>query len=75
MSIEDNILKATDKLIRQLARLRFAEPVTHVYNPLVYAKDPHTKYIKKYAKTKKRVFLFGNEPRTVWNGTNGYSLW
>ena len=53
MSVEDNILKATDKLIRQLARLRFAEPVTHVYNPLVYAKEPHTKYIKKYAKTKK----------------------
>ena len=62
MSVEDNILKATDKLIRQLARLRFAEPVTHVYNPLVYAKEPHTKYIKKYAKTKKRVFFLGMNP-------------
>ncbi len=62
MSTDDIILQATDKLIRQLARLRFAEPVTHVYNPLVYAKDPHTKYIQKYAKGKKRVFFLGMNP-------------
>ena len=72
MSVEDNILKATDKLIRQLARLRFAEPVTHVYNPLVYAKEPHTKYIKKYAKTKKRVFFLGMNPGPFGMAQTGF---
>ncbi|MBL92491.1 MAG: single-stranded DNA-binding protein [Myxococcales bacterium] len=62
MSPQDTILKATDKLSRQLSRLKFGEPVTHVYNPLVYAKDPHTKYINKYAKGRKRVLFLGMNP-------------
>ena len=62
MSPHDTILKATDKLSRQLARLKFAEPVTHVYNPLVYAKEPHTNYITKYARGKKRVLFLGMNP-------------
>ena len=26
-------------------KLRFAPPVTHVYNPLVYAWEPHRRYL------------------------------
>ena len=31
-------LRFTDALARRLARLRFGAPVTHVYQPLVYAR-------------------------------------
>lgn len=54
--------KATEQLCRELAPLRFAAPVTHVYNPLVYARAPHFAYVDRYAATPKRVIYLGMNP-------------
>ena len=56
------LLQAADCLSEALAPLRFAQPVTHVYNPLRYARAPHEAYLRRYAKGKKRVLFFGMNP-------------
>lgn len=45
-----------------MERLEFREPVTHVYNPLVYARIPNRKYLQRYGKPKKNVLLIGMNP-------------
>ncbi len=53
---------ATRKLCRDMADLRFATPVTHVYNPLEYARQPYNAYLRRYAANSKRVIFVGMNP-------------
>ena len=56
-------LEASAKeLCRALKRLRFGPPVTHVYNPLVYAWAGHQEYLRRYGRGPKRVVFFGMNP-------------
>lgn len=48
--------------MRALAPLRFAAPITHVYNPLEYARAPYRDYLRRYARGKKRVVYLGMNP-------------
>lgn len=54
--------RVTAKLCKELEPLRFAAPVTHVYNPLVYARVPHDAYLQRYGTTPKRVVYLGMNP-------------
>jgi single-strand selective monofunctional uracil DNA glycosylase len=45
-----------------VSALTFAPPVTHVYNPLEYARVPHEAYLTKYGVGRKRVLLVGMNP-------------
>jgi len=54
--------KATAELCSALEPLSFGAPVTHVYNPLVYARAPHDAYLKRYAASPKRVVYLGMNP-------------
>jgi len=51
-----------DRLINDLAPLRFNAPVTHVYNPLVYARKSHDLYLKKFGKGRREILLLGMNP-------------
>lgn len=42
--------------------MAFAEPVTHVYNPLEYAWAAHELYLKRYGGGRKRVVFLGMNP-------------
>ena len=42
--------------------LRFAPPVTHVYNPLSYAWEAHRNYLKRFAAATGRTILLGMNP-------------
>ena len=52
----------TDDLTRDLAHLRFAAPVTHVYNPLTYARPAWDAYCRKYGQGQRRVLFLGMNP-------------
>ena len=52
----------TDQLISNLDGLHFDEPVTHVYNPLEYAREAWDLYCTRYGSGKKRVLLLGMNP-------------
>ncbi|MFP5502170.1 MAG: uracil-DNA glycosylase family protein [Candidatus Sericytochromatia bacterium] len=53
---------ATDRLLDELASLSFGPPVTHVYNPLVYARALHDQYLARFAAGPKRVVFLGMNP-------------
>lgn len=49
-------------LSRAVSLLRFGAPVTHVYNPLVYAARSHEQYVKRFAQSQCEVLLLGMNP-------------
>lgn len=57
-----NLTKITDRLIKDLENFVFAPPVTHVYNPLVYARRPYDQYVKNYGRSPMEVVLVGMNP-------------
>jgi single-strand selective monofunctional uracil DNA glycosylase len=58
MNLEDLI----DPLVEELRALRFGPPVTHVYNPLEYARRPYEQYLRSYAKPPREIILMGMNP-------------
>ncbi len=54
------------QISRELARatdvLRFGPPVTHVYNPLNYARELHEAYLRRFGAGRREVVLFGMNP-------------
>ncbi|MBI4817483.1 MAG: single-stranded DNA-binding protein [Deltaproteobacteria bacterium] len=49
-------------LSREVSTLRFGPPVTHVYNPLEYAFEPHRMYLERYGAGPKEAVFFGMNP-------------
>lgn len=45
----EEIIAVAEKLSVAVSRLEFSAPVTHVYNPLDYAWQPHSDYLERYA--------------------------
>ncbi len=62
MTAADHVLLAARRLNRALAQLQFAAPVTHVYNPLVYAWPAYEAYVRAFANRRKRVVFLGMNP-------------
>jgi single-strand selective monofunctional uracil DNA glycosylase len=56
------LLAASHALSRELARLSFAPPVTHVYDPLVYAREPFERYVRRFARAPRRILFLGMNP-------------
>lgn len=56
------LTRACEALCAELAPLEFAPPVTHVYNPMIYARGAYFDYLRRYASTRKRVVYFGMNP-------------
>ena len=60
--ISEALIAAARRLRAETSRLKFKPPVTHVYNPLVYAWAPYEAYLQKFGATRKRVVLLGMNP-------------
>jgi single-strand selective monofunctional uracil DNA glycosylase len=58
----ERLAEISRALSRAVGRLRFGEPVRHVYDPLDYAREPHETYLGRYGATPKRVLLVGMNP-------------
>jgi single-strand selective monofunctional uracil DNA glycosylase len=57
-----SLVKITRELAKKVDRLEFEAPVTHVYNPLRYARAPHEAYLERYGYRTRRVVLLGMNP-------------
>eukprot|EP00850_Spirogloea_muscicola_P008432 SM000045S16177 [mRNA] locus=s45:134273:137016:+ [translate_table: standard] len=55
------ILAIIDSLVAKLRVLSFQPPVTHVYNPMEYAREPLDKYVRRYG---------GRQVEAIWVGMN-----
>ena len=51
-----------NNLLDDLKPLRFGAPVTHVYNPLEYARAPYLEYCQRYGLPEKEIVLVGMNP-------------
>jgi single-strand selective monofunctional uracil DNA glycosylase len=56
------LLEASQAMVAALERARFGAPVTHVYNPLVYAEASFATYVRKFATGPRRVVFLGMNP-------------
>jgi single-strand selective monofunctional uracil DNA glycosylase len=56
------LVRISRALARRLDGMRFGAPVTHVYQPLVYARAPHEAYLRRYGEAQGRVMLVGMNP-------------
>ncbi|HNJ77212.1 MAG TPA: single-stranded DNA-binding protein [Azospira sp.] len=61
-STADRLVEAARTLSAQLARQSFAPPVSHVYNPLEYARAPHEAYLRRYGAGRRRAVFLGMNP-------------
>ena len=55
MTTSDLLIIAAKRLRDAVAEMRFAVPVVHVYNPLIYAWRAHEIYLRRYGNSPKRV--------------------
>lgn len=56
------LIDAAIEMRSQLSKLKFTDPISHVYNPLDYAWSAHEKYIKTYATKPVQCFFLGMNP-------------
>lgn len=56
------LLAAAARLRDESDKLRVGPPVTHIYNPLVYAWAGHEAYLERFATSPKRVVFLGMNP-------------
>jgi single-strand selective monofunctional uracil DNA glycosylase len=57
-----DLIAVSRRLSRRIDELSFKAPVTHVYNPLGYARAPHEQYLRRYGERTGRVLLMGMNP-------------
>jgi len=62
VSTAESLIAAAQRLSVAVGKLKFATPVTHVYNPLEYAWRAHELYLRRYGNTPKRVTFLGMNP-------------
>lgn len=61
-NVRPKIIKAARKLCDAVDELSFGPPVTHVYNPLRYARVAHEEYLSRVNESLVRVVLLGMNP-------------
>ena len=61
-SLSQRFLDLENQMCQELSSLCFSSPVTHIYNPLDYAAEPHHCYLNSYANSTKKVMFFGMNP-------------
>jgi len=58
----ESLIAAAQQLRDDVRRLKFALPVTHVYNPLDYAWAGHEAYVRAFGTGPRRVIFLGMNP-------------
>ena len=56
------LIESAKRLRDSVGKLRFAPPVSHVYNPLDYAWKAHETYLRRFAAGPRRILFLGMNP-------------
>jgi single-strand selective monofunctional uracil DNA glycosylase len=57
-----SLISAARDLAARADELQFGTPVSHVYNPLLYARDAHEIYLRRFGAAPKEVIFLGMNP-------------
>jgi single-strand selective monofunctional uracil DNA glycosylase len=60
--VSQALVRATRALAEEVDGLRFGDPTAYVYNPLVYARAAHERYLRQWGSGRKRVVFLGMNP-------------
>jgi len=60
--VRQPLVESAKRLREAVGKLRFAPPVSHVYNPLDYAWAAHKAYLRQFGNSGKRVIFLGMNP-------------
>jgi len=71
LSTTEPLVRAARRLRDAVDKLKFGSPVSHVYNPLRYAWEPHEAYLRAYGGGPKRVLFIGMNPGPFGMSQNG----
>ncbi len=58
---EQTLIRAAEVLAGEADQISFTD-AAYIYNPLTYAKEPHDRYVSRFARGKKRVLFLGMNP-------------
>ena len=58
----DDLETIIDELLKRLSFLEFGPPIAHVYNPLIYARKPYSRYCERYGEGPKEAIFLGMNP-------------
>nr|XP_045009594.1 single-strand selective monofunctional uracil DNA glycosylase isoform X2 [Jaculus jaculus]XP_045009595.1 single-strand selective monofunctional uracil DNA glycosylase isoform X2 [Jaculus jaculus] len=61
-SLAEDFLEEELRLNAELNQLQFPEPVSVIYNPVDYAREPHRSYVTQYCQGPKEVLFLGMNP-------------
>lgn len=56
------LVTLTEELAATLEEFSFSPPVAHVYNPLLYAREPHGEYLRRFGAAPKEAIFVGMNP-------------
>ncbi|HEY3234262.1 MAG TPA: hypothetical protein VGJ84_06075, partial [Polyangiaceae bacterium] len=56
------LVRISRRLGERADSLKFGAPVHYVYNPLIYARVTHEKYLERFGEGPKQVVLLGMNP-------------
>ncbi|KAH8022606.1 hypothetical protein HPB51_000906 [Rhipicephalus microplus] len=76
--IADAFLAIEQQQSELLSHIPYGSKVSHVYNPLEYARETHECYVRKYCRTRKTVLFLGMNPGPfgmAQNGVSGHRFW
>lgn len=71
MNIAENVLEIESEQCRLLENIKFSEKVAYIYNPLDYAHETHSCYVRKYCNAQKNVLFLGMNPGPFGMAQNG----
>ena len=74
-SVSDRFLSFENELCRRLLEIDYsASEVDFIYNPIDYASEPHTCFLRKYCSGRKKVLFLGMNPGPFGMAQNGVCL-
>ena len=68
-----NFFDSEYKLSQELLTLQYGSSVTHLYNPIEYAKVTHIRYLQSFLSSQKPLMLMGMNPGPWGMGQTGVS--
>jgi len=74
LTIAEKFLALELRLCDELHNIEFPASVTHIYNPLEYAMEPHRQYVTTYCTTAKHVLFLGMNPGPFGMAQTGVKL-